>query len=120
MPISHAAIHAEHQARVAMTWGQRRYDDALPPDDDHDTDSRESQQALGDATVMVAYCGDVDGVEIEGVNMPTGFVPVECFSARVIDAWREEISRELQAEAQQANDAAAQAAAEDAREAIYG
>jgi len=56
MPISHAAIHAEHQARVAMSWGQRAFDNAPPaePESEAEAEAEDMAEAMSRNPSIVA------------------------------------------------------------------
>ena len=65
-----------------------------PTDDPTTDDWCTSLQPLGDASVLVAFANDDDGLSIEGAFINAEFVHIDCFSADVCREWKKAIRSE--------------------------
>ncbi|GAP37353.1 hypothetical protein ABXN37_19705 [Piscinibacter sakaiensis] len=98
-------MQTPHAADAAAA--QRRYDAALPPDDDGP--DLTTALSLGGVEVDVTYRLDADGaVIVTGATLwnasrtDYGHADEDCFSRQQLDAWREQIEAELQADREEA------------------
>jgi len=59
-----------------------------------------SLQPLGDAEVMVCFSFDGDELSIDGADLPSGHVPIECFTAAMHTQWYRAIDAEQRKESE--------------------
>ena len=59
-----------------------------------DDDTFTSLQPLGDASVMVCYSFDGADLSIDGVDLDSGFVHIDCFTADIRGQWYRAIRAE--------------------------